>query len=1035
MAIAGSASKKSPMSGEVKRHVSVDSVCKKEISSCDIFRKNRHSIFPLGTKYSNEKGRESLSQERERKSKDNPCVANKKVCILTGKVSKRNICAKKESCEKLEMHIHEMEKAKNLCTLSDNVHMRIPYIQREEKKKSACTLIPTSKEHNYKKFPIQPSKKNIEMKIVRKEIIPCKDNTRNNIDNNACTLLRKSQKMKSGNLKKEHVHVYKIPLKRKEQLPKNLHVDKNFHLVGKSQKSNFPLKTYTKSKNKKLSHCWRYDVQKNRHENISKNKLTSKFQNKAKYLLKYDSVQEGYKHKYDKDIKEEKKRTNCKQTSGQLKKRYFQKGCKNRISCFLNGIENHANFEKLIKGNVLIKGGNANSTDKQAKSTVTDGKGTSCDNSIHICKAGSAWLGRYGKNVRIVEKMISVNTNGEALIGATLSDGQSSGATSSLGKSCCGTESCGKALRKNLHGVKRRSVISQLGMRLLSKSNLNSSKQTLPNRSTPKKELPDNGKWKNEGKRRYAKKERIKGNYERVPKKGTTTGNVSTNDTPKVKAQTRECSSKRYKIIVVQNNNEEVGHYIITGKIGKGTFGKVCLGIHMYTCEIVAIKILNKKKLLHLISYEKIMKEIKIHKNIEHNHICRFYEVHESKNNLYMILEYLPNGDLLTYVYKNENINENSARRILYQLISAIDYLHKNSIVHRDLKPENILLDYNNNVKLIDFGLSTIYKKNSLLTTSCGSPFYTSPEILLGNKYHAELTDVWSLGVILFLLLNRKLPFNHNDLNQLFLKIIKGILHFEPNVSPSAKNLIQNMLNVNYKKRYSLFHIKRHSWFCNHNMKKINMNCSGDGCNLMDCSTCLYVMITKNNVHYNDLIISRVSKVHKIDKDLIHSQLNSQHKNFVKTTYYLLLNKTTRMLSENSFLHSHYALVKGKAMQEGVMEAGEEDFREEVSVTSKSIHSHPSNTLFPLLLPPCVPQTNDATAVDRLPKGSTQQNCYLSLFNFLHPLKRNYLFVKLKREEQMPNENHHNINISGYYRQNNHVLNFKHTNNDMFDES
>lgn len=185
-------------------------------------------------------------------------------------------------------------------------------------------------------------------------------------------------------------------------------------------------------------------------------------------------------------------------------------------------------------------------------------------------------------------------------------------------------------------------------------------------------------------------------------------------------------------------------------KIGKGTFGKVCLGIHIYTHEIVAIKILNKKRLIEIINYDKIIKEIEIHKNINHNHICKFYDVYQNKNNIYMILEYVENGNLLTYIYNNYNINENNARRILYQLINAIEYLHEIKIVHRDLKPENILLDNNNNVKLIDFGLSTIYRKNCLLTTSCGSPFYTSPEILLGQKYEAELTDVWSLGIILF---------------------------------------------------------------------------------------------------------------------------------------------------------------------------------------------------------------------------------------------------------------------------------------------
>ncbi|CAD2111525.1 CAMK/CAMKL/AMPK protein kinase [Plasmodium vinckei petteri] len=367
---------------------------------------------------------------------------------------------------------------------------------------------------------------------------------------------------------------------------------------------------------------------------------------------------------------------------------------------------------------------------------------------------------------------------------------------------------------------------------------------------------------------------------------------------------------RQYKIIIVKSNNIEVGNYIIIKNIGKGTFGKVCLGMHTYTYEIVAIKILNKKKLLRIISYDKILREIKIHKKINHNHICRFYEVHENKNNIYMILEYLGNGDLLTYICKNSNINESIAKRILYQLISAIEYLHKINIVHRDLKPENILLDHNNNIKLIDFGLSTVYSKNNCLQTSCGSPFYTPPEILLGKKYNPELTDVWSLGIILFLLLNKKLPFNHNDINKLFQQIIKGLMQFEPYVSINAKNLIQNMLNVNCKNRYNLNQIKNHIWFSNYNAKKyVHLNCN-QACNLMDCNTCIYIHIIKASKYYNNFLINRVNKIYNLDKSMILKELKNEEQNCIKTTYYLLLNKMVKILSKTNYLYSHYIFIK-----------------------------------------------------------------------------------------------------------------------------
>ncbi|KMZ78818.1 serine/threonine-protein kinase [Plasmodium vivax India VII] len=369
----------------------------------------------------------------------------------------------------------------------------------------------------------------------------------------------------------------------------------------------------------------------------------------------------------------------------------------------------------------------------------------------------------------------------------------------------------------------------------------------------------------------------------------------------------------RYKTIEVKVKKGKGlrKEYLITSQIGKGTFGKVCLGIHIHTHEIVAIKILNKKKLQRLISYEKIMKEIKIHEQMDHNHICKLYEAYEDRKYIYMILEYVSNGDLLAYVCKKKRrINEDTARRIFYQLISAVDYLHKFNVVHRDLKPENILLDDEENIKLIDFGLSTVYEKNNLLTTSCGSPFYTSPEILLGNKYHGELTDVWSLGVILFLLLNRKLPFNHTNLNVLFQEIIKGLLHFEPHISEGAKNLIRNMLNVNFQKRYSLREVKTHPWFNSYHMKKKNFTkLLQTSCHLICCNVCSYKIIILSSTQWMRLILNKIGKIYAIGVDQVCRELREKGKNSIKTSFYLLLNKTIRMVSTNSSLCSHLVLV------------------------------------------------------------------------------------------------------------------------------
>ncbi|KAJ5077701.1 non-specific serine/threonine protein kinase [Anaeramoeba ignava] len=256
----------------------------------------------------------------------------------------------------------------------------------------------------------------------------------------------------------------------------------------------------------------------------------------------------------------------------------------------------------------------------------------------------------------------------------------------------------------------------------------------------------------------------------------------------------------------------KIGHYEIGKTIGEGTFGKVKIGTHDKTGHQVAIKILNKNKINTHKMTAKVVREIQIMKMFIHPHVTRLLEVIQANTDIFMIMEYIPGGELFDYITKNE-ISEIQARKFFQQLISGVHYCHQRRVVHRDLKPENLLLNENLELKIADFGLSKIMEDGEFLATSCGSPYYASPEVVSGTIYVGPEIDVWSCGVILFALLTKKLPFNDKRTSILFQKIRKAEYIIPPFVSSSAADLISKMLNPDPIKRITISQIMEHSWF------------------------------------------------------------------------------------------------------------------------------------------------------------------------------------------------------------------------------
>lgn len=250
--------------------------------------------------------------------------------------------------------------------------------------------------------------------------------------------------------------------------------------------------------------------------------------------------------------------------------------------------------------------------------------------------------------------------------------------------------------------------------------------------------------------------------------------------------------------------------------LGIGSFGKVKIAEHVLTGYKVAVKILNRRKIRNMEMEEKVRREIKILRLFMHPHIIRLYEVIETPTDIYVVMEYVKAGELFDYIVEKGRLQEDEARNFFQQIISGVEYCHRNMVVHRDLKPENLLLDSKYNVKIADFGLSNIMRDGHFLKTSCGSPNYAAPEVISGKLYAGPEVDVWSCGVILYALLCGTLPFDDENIPNLFKKIKSGIYTLPSHLSTGARDLIPRMLVVDPMKRITIPEIRQHPWFQAH---------------------------------------------------------------------------------------------------------------------------------------------------------------------------------------------------------------------------
>ncbi|XP_048834343.1 serine/threonine-protein kinase SIK2-like [Brienomyrus brachyistius] len=255
----------------------------------------------------------------------------------------------------------------------------------------------------------------------------------------------------------------------------------------------------------------------------------------------------------------------------------------------------------------------------------------------------------------------------------------------------------------------------------------------------------------------------------------------------------------------------QVGFYEIIRTLGKGNFAVVKLAKHKVTKTLVAIKIIDKKR-LDPSNLEKIYREVQIMKLLSHPHIIKLYQVMETKDMLYIVTEYAENGEMFDYLTSSGRMSEGEARKKFWQILEAVDYCHRSHIVHRDLKTENLLLDANMNIKLADFGFGNFYSSGEPLSTWCGSPPYAAPEVFEGKEYEGPQLDIWSLGVVLYVLVCGSLPFDGASLPALRQRVMEGRFRIPFFMSEDCENLIRKMLVLDPAKRITISQIKQHRW-------------------------------------------------------------------------------------------------------------------------------------------------------------------------------------------------------------------------------
>ncbi|KAF5305616.1 hypothetical protein FQR65_LT07697 [Abscondita terminalis] len=345
------------------------------------------------------------------------------------------------------------------------------------------------------------------------------------------------------------------------------------------------------------------------------------------------------------------------------------------------------------------------------------------------------------------------------------------------------------------------------------------------------------------------------------------------------------------------------GLYDLEETLGRGHFAVVKLAKHVFTGEKVAVKVIDKSK-LDEVSKAHLFQEVRCMKLVQHPNVVRLYEVIDTATKLYLILELGDGGDLYDYIMRHDaGLSEQLARDYFRQIVKAISYCHRLHVVHRDLKPENVVFfEKLGVVKLTDFGFSNKFFPGQKLETSCGSLAYSAPEILLGDSYDAPAVDVWSLGVILYMLVCGQAPFQEANDSETLTMIMDCKYTVPAHISKDCRDLIARMLVRDPEKRATLVEIAAHPWLAQQKD---------------DQSIDIVPLITREQLSDDDhnLIVQKIVNGNIATKEEIQESIEKNAYNHITATYYLLaerkLKSKRQEQSSRGRRPEHLAVVQG----------------------------------------------------------------------------------------------------------------------------
>ncbi|KAG8708756.1 Protein kinase [Ceratobasidium sp. 394] len=364
------------------------------------------------------------------------------------------------------------------------------------------------------------------------------------------------------------------------------------------------------------------------------------------------------------------------------------------------------------------------------------------------------------------------------------------------------------------------------------------------------------------------------------------------------------------------NGHKRLGEYKVIKNIGEGSFGHVKLAIHTLTDQKVALKYFSKARIKNMKLGARVAREIQYLRLLDHPHIIKIYEVINTATDIIMVIEFA-GAELFDTLAKHGRLTEETARSIFQQLVSAVAHSHKYKVIHRDLKPENILIDWSGpvpDVKVIDFGLSNVMTDGDFLRTSCGSPCYACPEVISAKVYAGPEVDVWSMGVILYLMLAGRLPFEDENTQTLMDKICTGRYHMPNSIPPDAAHLIKNCIVVNPIKRLTIPEIMKHPWFLSGLPKYLSVAPQTPGV-YMNVESLSYILappkdsqVPPGPVRPIPEVVGELAESIGVDAQTVIDSVNANGDNAIKVAYNIAKDKRLKSLDWHERMRTQEAV-------------------------------------------------------------------------------------------------------------------------------